>query len=170
MWISLKKKRLIDFFFGFLFLARSLLLHLGFSSCGERGLLLSWSVGLSLPWLLLWWSASSGRVASAVAARRLRSCDLQALGRELSSCGAQAWLLQRVRDHWITHRMVPEQWSAGVGLWDHAGHSTVLADSARLTLLPSCRQQAWYVLADSADLSDLITTLPQVIPTWLVCV
>ena len=98
MWISLKKKRLIDFFFGFLFFARSFLLHLGFSSCGERGLLLSWSVGLSLPWLLLWWSASSGRVASAVAARRLRSCDLQALGRELSSCGAQAWLLQRVRD------------------------------------------------------------------------
>lgn len=85
-------------FFGFLFFARSLLLHLGFSSCGERGLLLLWSVGLSLPWLLLSWSASSGCMASPVAARRLRSCDLQAPGRELGSCGAQAWLLQSVRD------------------------------------------------------------------------
>ena len=36
-------------------------------------------------WLLLSRSASSGRIASAVAARRLRSCDLQALERELSS-------------------------------------------------------------------------------------
>ena len=36
-------------------------------------------------WLLLSRSASSGRMASAVAAHRLRSCDLQALGRKLSS-------------------------------------------------------------------------------------
>ena len=36
-------------------------------------------------WLLLLRNASSGRMASAVAAHRLRSCDLQALGRKLSS-------------------------------------------------------------------------------------
>ena len=88
---------MIDFF-GFLFFARSLLLHLSFSSCSERGLLLSWIVGLSLPWLLLSWNASSRRMASAVAVCRLRSCDLQALGHELSSCGARAWLLQSMRD------------------------------------------------------------------------
>lgn len=72
--------------------------------------------------------------------------------------------------HRIIHRMVSEPWRAGDGLlWDHVGNSTALDNPAGLNLSPSCWKWPWRVLADSADLSDLTTTLPQVIPTRLVC-